>query len=107
MSAIHLTKDNFKSEIEEYNGRNRIVITEIPYQVNKAKLIITDENKRFTSFVILCFKEHYTTGRLITIAPKYNSTELVLATNPVEKGENILLLPIHSFYRDHGNCHCR
>lgn len=27
-----------KAEIEEYNGRNRIVITEIPYQVNKAKL---------------------------------------------------------------------
>lgn len=49
------------------------------------KLIITDENKRFTSFIVLCFKEHYTTGRLITIAPKYNSTELVIATNPVEK----------------------
>lgn len=29
-----------KAEIEEYNGRNRIVITEIPYQVNKAKLEI-------------------------------------------------------------------
>ena len=30
-----------KAEIEEYgNGKNRIVITEIPYQVNKAKLII-------------------------------------------------------------------
>ncbi len=27
-----------KAEIEEYNGRNRIVVTEIPYQVNKAKL---------------------------------------------------------------------
>jgi DNA gyrase subunit A len=30
-----------KAEIEEYgNGKNRIVVTEIPYQVNKAKLII-------------------------------------------------------------------
>lgn len=28
-----------KAEIEEENGRNRIVVTEIPYQVNKAKLI--------------------------------------------------------------------
>ncbi|ASW41964.1 DNA gyrase subunit A [Clostridium isatidis] len=28
-----------KSEIEEENGRHRIVVTEIPYQVNKAKLI--------------------------------------------------------------------
>ena len=28
-----------KTEIEEENGRNRIVVTEIPYQVNKAKLI--------------------------------------------------------------------
>ncbi len=27
-----------RAEIEEYNGRNRIVITEIPYQVNKARL---------------------------------------------------------------------
>lgn len=27
-----------KAEIEEYNGRNRIVVTEIPYQVNKARL---------------------------------------------------------------------
>lgn len=27
-----------KAEIEEYNGRNRIIVTEIPYQVNKAKL---------------------------------------------------------------------
>ena len=27
-----------KAEIEEYNGRNRIVVTELPYQVNKAKL---------------------------------------------------------------------
>jgi len=29
-----------KTDIEEENGRQRIVITEIPYQVNKAKLII-------------------------------------------------------------------
>ena len=27
-----------KAEIEEHNGRNRIVVTELPYQVNKAKL---------------------------------------------------------------------
>ena len=27
-----------KAEIEEYKGRNRIVVTELPYQVNKAKL---------------------------------------------------------------------
>ena len=27
-----------KAEIEEYNGRSRIVVTELPYQVNKAKL---------------------------------------------------------------------
>lgn len=26
------------AEIEEYNGRHRIIVTEIPYQVNKAKL---------------------------------------------------------------------
>ncbi|QGU93756.1 DNA gyrase subunit A [Clostridium bovifaecis] len=28
-----------KAEIEEVKGRNRIIVTEIPYQVNKAKLI--------------------------------------------------------------------
>ena len=28
-----------KAEIEEENGRNRIVVTELPYQVNKARLI--------------------------------------------------------------------
>lgn len=28
-----------KTEIEGENGRHRIVVTEIPYQVNKAKLI--------------------------------------------------------------------
>ncbi len=28
-----------KAEIEEHNGRNRIIVTEIPYQVNKANLI--------------------------------------------------------------------
>ena len=28
-----------KTEIEEENGRHRIIVTEIPYQVNKAKLI--------------------------------------------------------------------
>jgi Type IIA topoisomerase (DNA gyrase/topo II, topoisomerase IV), A subunit len=27
------------AEIEEHNGRNKIIVTEIPYQVNKAKLI--------------------------------------------------------------------
>ncbi|MBR0088402.1 MAG: DNA gyrase subunit A [Clostridia bacterium] len=27
-----------EAEIEEHNGRNRIIVTEIPYQVNKAKL---------------------------------------------------------------------
>ncbi len=27
-----------KAEIEEHNGKNRIIVTEIPYQVNKAKL---------------------------------------------------------------------
>jgi len=27
------------TEIEEHNGRNRIIVTEIPYQVNKAKLV--------------------------------------------------------------------
>ena len=29
-----------RAEIEEHNGRNRIIITELPYQVNKAKFII-------------------------------------------------------------------
>ncbi len=28
-----------KSEIEEHNGRNRIIVSELPYQVNKANLI--------------------------------------------------------------------
>ncbi|GAA0123619.1 MAG: DNA gyrase subunit A [Clostridium argentinense] len=28
-----------KAEIEEHNGRNRIIVSEIPYQVNKANLI--------------------------------------------------------------------
>ncbi len=28
-----------KTEIEEHNGRERIIVTELPYQVNKAKLI--------------------------------------------------------------------
>ena len=28
-----------KAEIEEENGRNKIIVTELPYQVNKAKLI--------------------------------------------------------------------
>ncbi len=28
-----------KTEIEEHNGRQRIIVTELPYQVNKAKLI--------------------------------------------------------------------
>lgn len=28
-----------KCEIEEHNGRNRIIVSELPYQVNKAKLI--------------------------------------------------------------------
>lgn len=28
-----------KSEIEDYNGKARIIVTEIPYQVNKARLI--------------------------------------------------------------------
>ncbi len=28
-----------KAEIEEENGRNKIIVTEIPYQVNKAKLV--------------------------------------------------------------------
>ena len=30
-----------KTEIEEHNGRQRIIVTEIPYQVNKAKLVET------------------------------------------------------------------
>jgi DNA gyrase subunit A len=36
-----------RCEIEEHNGRNRIVVTEIPYQVNKASLIkdIADQVK--------------------------------------------------------------
>jgi len=36
-----------KCEIEEHNGRNRIVVTEIPYQVNKANLVkeIADQVK--------------------------------------------------------------
>ena len=40
-----------KAEIEEENGRHRIIVTEIPYQVNKAKLIehiaelVKDKNK--------------------------------------------------------------
>ncbi|AWK50292.1 DNA gyrase subunit A [Clostridium beijerinckii] len=41
-----------KAEIEEENGRNKIIVTEIPYQVNKAKLIenIADlvKDKRIT-----------------------------------------------------------
>jgi len=36
-----------RSEVEEHNGRSRIVVTEIPYQVNKANLIkdIADQVK--------------------------------------------------------------
>ncbi|MDD3947160.1 MAG: DNA gyrase subunit A [Clostridia bacterium] len=36
-----------RCEVEEHNGRNRIVVTEIPYQVNKANLIkdIADQVK--------------------------------------------------------------
>ena len=30
-----------KTEIEDHNGRQRIIVTEIPYQVNKAKLVET------------------------------------------------------------------
>ena len=30
-----------KTEIEEHNGRQRIIVTELPYQVNKAKLVET------------------------------------------------------------------
>ena len=30
-----------KTEIEEHAGRNRIIVTELPYQVNKAKLVET------------------------------------------------------------------
>ena len=30
-----------KTDIEEHNGRQRIIVTELPYQVNKAKLIET------------------------------------------------------------------
>ncbi|MCM1194764.1 MAG: DNA gyrase subunit A [Firmicutes bacterium] len=30
-----------KTDIEEYHGRQRIIVTELPYQVNKAKLIET------------------------------------------------------------------
>ena len=30
-----------KTEIEDHNGRQRIIVTELPYQVNKAKLIET------------------------------------------------------------------
>ena len=32
-----------KAEIEEHNDRNRIVVTEIPYQVNKACLLYTSD----------------------------------------------------------------
>ena len=28
-----------KTDIEEHNGRQRIIVTELPYQVNKAKLV--------------------------------------------------------------------
>ena len=38
-----------RTEIEEYNGKQRIVVTELPYQVNKANLIKTSPTKLKTS----------------------------------------------------------
>ena len=49
------------------------------------QLIITDDNKRFKAFVVLCFAEQYSTGKLITIAPKHISPDLVLGAKPVIK----------------------
>src|SRR3712207_7076490 len=52
-----------KTEIEEHKNRQRIIVTELPYQVNKAKLIEDRKSTRLNSshanisYAVFCLKK--------------------------------------------------
>ena len=43
------------------------------------------EDRRFETFVILCYQERYSNGKLITMAPSYKNKDLVLGKNGIQE----------------------
>ena len=72
------------TEIEEHNGRNRIIVTEIPYQVNKAKLVesiaMLVRDKRIEGIVSVD-EESDRHGMRIVITLKKEAQAQVVLTN--------------------------
>ncbi len=91
-----------RAEIEEYNGRERIIVTELPYQVNKANLIkniadqvrdkkldgvadIRDESDRFGMRMVIDVKRESSAS--VVLNTLYKQTSLQVST-----GINLLCL---------------
>ena len=73
-----------KADIEEQNGRSHIIITELPYQVNKAKLImqIADlvKNKRIDGIADIKEESDRTGMRVVIDVKKDANPQVVLNT---------------------------
>ncbi len=92
-----------RAEIEEHeNGRNRIIITELPYQVNKAQLIvqIADlvKNKRIEGIANINEESDRTGMRIVIDVKKDANAQVVLNTlyklTQLQKGSGIIFLAL-------------
>jgi hypothetical protein len=56
-------------------------------KINNSNKLVPDENNnsRFNTFVVVGFKERYSNGKLITMAPSFNNKDLVIGKNGVQE----------------------
>ena len=51
---------------------------------NSGKLVPDEKNQRFHNFIVIGFKETYSNGKQITMAPSFNNKDLVIGMNKPE-----------------------
>lgn len=55
---------------------------------SSGKILIDDKNRKFSTFVVIGFKETYSNGKLITMAPSYNNKDLIMGMEKPELKES-------------------
>lgn len=81
----HKAKRNFKKRQEkaDFILKSALVDYDKLELDNNGEIVASDNNKRFKTFVVLGFKENYSDGAPITVAPTFNTPDLELGREPV------------------------
>lgn len=85
-AAVDRLTDDVKTREEKADW----VLANACEDYNKAKIsadneLVPDElNRRFNTFIIICYEDKYTNGRDITMAPSFNNKDLKVGKNGVQ-----------------------